>query len=277
MNDRMHETTPPSIYIISGSTGSSGTQMVRTALAQFQDEDVPVHIVGQVRNTELLEEIVHEAAKQHGIIVHTLVDGALRQYLIALAQEQHVHEVDLMGPLLGQLTSCLRQQPLSQPGRYRVLHEQDLRRIDAIRFAVEHDDGKRTYELKEAEIVLAGVSRVGKTPIGVYLATMGWKVANIPLAQGVKPPEELFQIDHRRVFGLTTQSDRLVSYRQHRSHDLGLRAGSAYVDPARLIGELEFAYDLFKRGHFTVIDTTDRSIEENADEIITLINRRFGN
>lgn len=266
----------PTIYIVSGSTGASGTQLVRTALAQFRHEDVPVHIVPQVRHTEQVDELIARAAESQGIIVHTLVDSHLRAYLIERAEASAVQAVDLMGALLNQLADRLHEEPLNQPGRYRILHEQDLKRIDAIRFTVEHDDGQRAFDLPHAEIVLVGVSRVGKTPISVYLATMGWKVANIPLAPGVNPPEELFRIDPQRVIGLTTQTDRLVTYRQNRGHGLGLRAGSAYSNPKALIDEVEYAYDIFKKGRFSVIDTTDRSIEENADKIIALMARRFG-
>ncbi len=266
----------PTLFIVSGSTGASGTQLVRTALAQFQHEDVPVHIVPQVRRTEQVDDLIQRAAQSRGIIVHTLVDSSLRAYLIEQAGNAGVQAVDLMGALLDQLAERLREQPLSQPGRYRVLHEQDLKRIDAIRFTVEHDDGQRTFDLPHAEIVLVGISRVGKTPISVYLATMGWKVANIPLAPNVNPPKELYEIDRRRVIGLTAQSDRLVTYRQHRGRDMGLRAGTPYTNPRALVDELEYAYQVFEKGHFSVIDTTDRSIEENADEIIGIMARRFG-
>lgn len=266
----------PTIYVVSGSTGASGMQMVRTALAQFKEDQVSVILIPQVRRPEQLERLVQQAVEKRGIIVHTLVDGAMRSRLIELAAANGIEAIDLMGNLLEALSQRLAQKPLNQPGRYRILHEQDLKRIDAIRFTVEHDDGKRTYELKEAEIVLTGVSRVGKTPIGVYLATMGWKVANVPLARGVNPPEELFKVDRQRVIGLTTQTAQLVSYRQHRAHDLGLRAGSAYTNPQRLIEELEYADQIFRRGRFTVIDTTEKSIEESADEILTLMSRRFG-
>jgi hypothetical protein len=265
----------PTIFIVSGSTGASGTTLVRTALAQFQNQDVMVVNVPQVRRVEQLEAIVQQAVETNGIIVHTLVNSSIRSQLVALAQAKGVSTIDLMGALLHQLSQRLGELPLGQPGRYRVLHEQDLQRIDAIRFTVEHDDGKRAFDLPHADVVLTGVSRVGKTPLSVYLSTMGWKVANIPLARNVEPPAGLFEIDHRRVIGLTTQADRLVAYRQHRGHDLGLKAGSSYSDPKALILELEYAQDIFRKGRFTVVDTTDRSIEENADEIITILTRRL--
>lgn len=266
----------PAIFIVSGSTGSSGMQMVRTALAQFQTDTVNVVNISQVRRVEQLEAIVQDAADAGAIIVHTLVNADVRNQLVALADARGVVAVDLMGPLLHELAQRLGERPLGQPGRYRIMHEQDLKRIDAIRFTVEHDDGKRTFDLAQADIVLTGVSRVGKTPLSVYLSTMGWKVANVPLAYNVEPPASLFEIDNRRVIGLTAQADRLVAYRQHRGHDLGLKAGSGYSDLKALILELEYALDIFHKGRFTVVDTTDRSIEENADEIVTLISRRFG-
>jgi hypothetical protein len=249
--------------------------LVRTSLAQFLVNDIPVMIVPQVREVEQLEQVVAQASSITGIIVHTLVDAALRGELIKLAKAHGVVEIDLVGPFLEQLTRLLGQQPVGQPGLYRKMREQDLKRIEAIEFAVEHDDGKRAHELLQAEIVLTGVSRVGKTPLSMYLSTMGWKVANVPIVPGISPPSSLFEIDHRRVIGLTIEAGQLVAYRQRRGHHLGIAASSSYTAPAELVEELEFAREVFRRGHFAVIETTDKPIEESADEIIAQINRRL--
>src|SRR5690606_13623671 len=126
--------------------------------------------------------------------------------------------------------------------------------------------------LDQAEIVLTGVSRVGKTPLSMYLSTLGWKVANVPLVKDIQPTNELFRIDHRRVIGLTIEPGQLVIYRQRCSHHLGLSARTAYTTPVDLVDELEFARSIFRRGRFAVIDTTDKPIEECAEEIVARIN-----
>lgn len=265
----------PTIFVVSGGIGASGVQLARTALAQFKNVDVPIIIVPQVRSIEQLEEAIAQASSSGGMIVHTLVDPYLRTRLVDLAQANHIVELDLIGPLLDQLTGCLGQEPLGQPGLYRKMREQDLKLIEAIEFAVEHDDGKRAHELPLAEIVLTGVSRVGKTPLSMYLSTMGWKVANVPIVKGISPPSALFQIDSRRVVGLTIEAGQLVAYRQRRGHHLGIATGSAYTEPGELYEELEFARSVFRQGQFAVVDTTDKPVEESADEIIAHITRRL--
>ncbi len=267
--------TKPTIFIVSGGVGTSGWQILQTALAQFLTNDIPVTIVPQVRQREQLEQVVAQAASVGGLLVHTLVDANLRCELLNLAKINHVPEVDLLGPLLDQLTRSLGQTPVGQPGLYHKMRERDLKRIEAIEFAVNHDDGKRAYELSQAEIVLTGVSRVGKTPLSMYLSILGWKVANIPLVNGISPPSALFQIDHRRVVGLMIEAGQLVAYRQRRSHHLGIAPNTPYTAPAELYDELEFAREVFRRGQFAIIDTTDKPIEESAEEIIALINRRL--
>lgn len=265
----------PTIIVISGGFGTSGNQIARTALAQFATHDVDLIITPHVRDSKQLEEAVTKAASIGGVIIHTLVDTTLRHELVRLAETHRVSEVDLMGPLLDLLTQYLGEKPLGQPGLYRKMREQDLKRIEAIEFAVEHDDGKRVHELQQADIILAGVSRVGKTPLSMYLSTLGWKVANVPLVRSLKPPSILFEIDHRRVIGLTIEPGQLISYRKHRSHHLGIAASSSYTAPTDLIEELEFARSVFRQGSFAIVDTTDKSIEESADEIITRVSQRL--
>jgi regulator of PEP synthase PpsR (kinase-PPPase family) len=265
----------PTVFVVSGGVGTSGSQLVRTALAQFLTNDILVTIVPQVRDVEQLEQAVAQASAANGIIVHTLVDQILRGELVKLARANQVIEVDLMGPLLEQLTRSLEQKPVGQPGLYRKMREQDLKRIEAIEFAVEHDDGKRAHELPRAEIVLTGVSRVGKTPLSMYLSTMGWKVANVPIVAGINPPSVLFEIDSRRVIGLTIEPGQLVAYRQRRGHHLGIAPGASYTAPAELVEELEYARRVFHQGQFAILDMTDKPVEESADEIIAQISRRL--
>ncbi|MBK8019919.1 MAG: kinase/pyrophosphorylase [Chloroflexi bacterium] len=259
------------IIIISGGTGASGRQLVRTALAQFPDADVQVDIAPLIRKPEQLEDIVMRASLCDALIAHTLVDVQLRRELVALARKHHVVEIDLMGPLLERVAGRLNQIPLGQPGLYRKQNEEDLRRIDAIEFSVEHDDGKRSHEMSQAEIVLLGVSRVGKTPLSMYLATLGWKTANIPLIVNLSPPPELAQVDRRRVVGLTMQPGQLVLYRKQRVRHMGIIDLPTYAEAEASAEELDYARHIFREGQFRVIDTTDKPIEETAQEILNIV------
>lgn len=265
----------PPIFVVSGGRGASGEQLLRTALAQFNNRDVPVEIVGGVTTDAQVQDAVERAERTGGSIVHTLVDADLRQKLIVLARERNVTAIDLIGALMLHLTNLLRQEPIGRPGLYRQIREAYFKRIEAIEFTVDHDDGRKPHELGLAEIVLIGVSRVGKTPLSIYLGTRGWKVANVPLVSGLEPPKELFTVDPRRVVGLTIDPQYLQSFRDQRLQKLGLRSPSNYTELDALYEEVRYAERICQRGGFPVIDITERSIEENADEVIAHVTRRL--
>lgn len=265
----------PPIYIVSGGTGSSGEQLANTVLAQFPENRVPVVIISQVRHLEEIEKVVAEAATTGGTIIHTLVDGSLRGALLRLGQEKSVVTIDLMGDLLSRLTDVLEQEPVGQPGLYRQLHQPYFDRIEAIEFSLSHDDGMKLGDLSQADIVLFGVSRVGKTPLSAYLAVQGWKVANVPLVIELPPPPKLFQIDRRRVIGLSIEPDQLIVHRQRRQSELGLSRASSYTDPVKIYEEVEAARKVFRRSGFSVISVTNKPIETIANQVIRLISRRF--
>jgi hypothetical protein len=138
---------------------------------------------------------------------------------------------------------------------------------------VGHDDGRRFEELVLADIVLTGVSRAGKTPLSMYLAMRGYKTANVPLVTDMDPPDELFQIDRRRVVGLTLEPERLVTYRRQRQPQLGATASTAYSDPKEIFRDLEHAREVFRRGRFSTVDVTNKPIEESANEVVALVSR----
>jgi [pyruvate, water dikinase]-phosphate phosphotransferase / [pyruvate, water dikinase] kinase len=268
---------PIKIFVISGGTGASGKLLAQTVLAQFKTADVDLRIFPQVQHVGQLDAILSEARPVDSVVVHTLVDAHLHDALADRLNEQHIASIDLVGQLLSKLTQMLRQDPLGQPGRLRELNPQYYKRIAAVEFAVDHDDGARVHELPLAEIVLTGVSRVGKTPMSMYLSTLGWKVANIPLAPSITPPRELFEIDPRRVFGLTLEPGQLIYHRRLRQRHMGIPGQTAYMDPEAVYEELEFARKLFRRGMFTVIDMTDKPVEEVSDQIIRRLGRQLQN
>jgi regulator of PEP synthase PpsR (kinase-PPPase family) len=265
--------TPPPIYIVSGALGASGEQLVNTVLAQFPDIEVPVIKVSNVRRMEQIEETVAEAEKSGGTIVHTLVDADLRQAMIELGEKRHVVTIDLMGSLFSRLTDVLGQSPVGQPGLYRRLHQAYFDRVAAIEFTRTHDDGQNPQDLAKAEIVLVGVSRSGKTPLATYLSVLGWKVANVPLIKGFDPPEELFQIDHRRVIGLNIEPDQLLIYRKERQRRMGQRGPDEYTNLASIYEEVEAARRVFRKHRFSVIQVTNRPIEANAAQVMEFITK----
>jgi hypothetical protein len=267
----------PPLYVVSGGMGASGEQLARTALAQFENPNIPVIIIPHVREAAQIEDIVKQAAASKSTILHTLVDLELRQTMIRQARDQNVVAIDAMGQLLSRLAKTLGQEPQGQPGLYRQLRQDYFDRVAAIEYTITHDDGQRADEWYLAEIMLVGVSRTGKTPLSVYLSTLGWKVANVPVIKNVKLPDYLFKLDPRRVVGLIIDPGQLVTHRQQRQRRLGVSNESSYNNPADLFDEIEEARRMYRQHGFATINVTDKPIEESAEEVIALINRRLKN
>ncbi len=265
------------IYIVTGGPGASGQQILHGVLAQFPTKNVPIENITHAQTHEDIEDAVRRAAADDSFIMHTLVVRDLRQYLKKLAAELGVVEFDIMGDLMDHLRGVLDVEPLEEPARYYINHAAFFERVDAIEYTLDKDDGKEVDGWEDAEIMLVGVSRSGKTPLSVYLADHGWKVANYPLVMGMAPPPELFTLDRRRVFGLDIEFDMLMEYRRQRQSSMGAPLGAiGYTDPLMIANELEFARDLFKKGRFTVVDVTRKPVESIALEVVKKLRRRFG-
>ncbi len=259
---------PPTIFILSGGVGSSGEQLVNTVLAQFPDNSMQTHTVGNIRHSEQVSRAMLQAKRANALVVHTLVDASLRRQVAEETEAIGVRAIDLMGPLIDWVSQALEMEPLQQPGKYRQLHREYYDRVAAIDFIMAHDDGKNPDGWPQAEMVLVGVSRSGKTPLSVYLAVLGWKVANIPLVPEIPVPEALFRLDPARVIGLTIDPEQLLVYRRQRQARLGVSEPSVYTDLDSIREELQHAKKVFRQGGFDIINTTDKTIEQIADEII---------
>ncbi|RIK50429.1 MAG: transcriptional regulator [Chloroflexi bacterium] len=262
------------VYIVSGGVGASGELLTRTVLAQFAGIHAPVTVWPYTHEPGQVQEVVARAAQENALIVHTLVKPDLRRQLIDEAAAAQITSVDLVGPLMDQLTAVLQAEPLGQPGRYRTLFNSYFKRVEAIEFAVNHDDGKRVEDLIRAEIVLLGVSRVGKTPLSIYLSLQGWKVANIPLVSEVPLPAELADVPRERIVGLTIEPQQLLLHRRHRQRHLGIAEG-AYADRQAIVEEIRAANHLFYSAGYAVVDITDKPIETSSEEVIAAVTRRL--
>ncbi len=260
------------IFIVSGGSGASGTQLVETVLAQFPGVRFDVSTKTRVRDKSGVEGIVRKAASEKATVVHTLVDGGIREALIELCRDKGVAQVDLMGSLIDRLKGVSGQEPEGRPGLYRMLRVEYFKRMAAIEFAVSHDDGQRPEEIPSAEIVLLGLSRCGKTPLSMYLAVHGWKVANIPIVEGLELPEEIRKVPRRRVVCLTIDYGHLLAHRKSREGRMGRRgAGGSYASASAVMEELEYARKVCRRGGFRTVNVTGKPIESIAEEIIELL------
>ncbi len=265
----------PPIFVVSGGTGATGELLARTVLAQFPHVSVPLHIETHVLGAEQVHRVVARAAGIPGaIILHTMVNKDCRHLLAVEASRAGVVTFDLASPLLEHLSRELGILPLGQPGLYRHLHKSYFDRIEAIEFTVAHDDGKRSEDLPKAEIILIGVSRVGKTPLSMYLSMLGWKTANVPFVPEVPMPEELKQCDMRRVVGLIIEPAQLMVHRKVRAERTGIPEGS-YIDRDEMREEIRSAQHFFAKHGVTVVDTTNKPIETSAEEIASLVARRM--
>jgi regulator of PEP synthase PpsR (kinase-PPPase family) len=264
----------PPIFIVSGGVGTSGEQIVHTLLAQFPDIQAPVITFGNIRSVDQIAQVVARAKHKAGLIVHTLIDSDLREFLIQQAEQEGVWAIDLMGDLMSWMISNYGQEPLGVPGLYRQLNKDYFERVSAIEFSMAHDDGKDPSGWPRADIVLVGVSRTGKTPLSLYLSVLGWKVANIPLVPEIPTPAGLYELDPRRVIGLTIEPGQLLLHRQHRQRNLGVAGASAYTDPAQIHEEIQQSRKLFHQAGFAMINVTDKPIETCTDEIIRTITRQ---
>lgn len=266
---------PAPIYIVSGGRGIAGNNLVQSLLIQYPENDIPVEIVPHISDEDQIFDVIMKAKTDGGLIAHTMVNPDLRKVVNNLCVEFNVHVVDLMGDLANYLDENLDVEPLKHPGLYRELNHQYFDRIDSIEFTLSHDDGMSPQRLHEAEIILTGVSRSGKTPLSVYLAMYGWKVANVPLVPEVQPPTELFDVDSNRVFGLHIGASQLIAHRTKRLKSWNNHKNENYIDQRAVRNEIRKAMFVFDRGNFTVLNVGNKPIESTANEILNLMSKRF--
>jgi regulator of PEP synthase PpsR (kinase-PPPase family) len=272
---KQNTNSPAPIYVVSGGRGIAANNVVQALLIQYPDNKIPVIIVPNVVDEDELFDVVMKAKTDGGIIVHSMVNSILRKKVIEFCTEFGVREVDLMGKLADYLDETLDIAPLMHPGLYREINHQYFDRIESIEFTLSHDDGMSPERLNNAEIILTGVSRAGKTPLSVYLAMYGWKVANVPLVHGIPPPEELFKVDPQRVFGLHISAEQLITHRKKRLQGWNNHQIESYIDERKVREEIRRAMFVFDRGGFTVINVSGKPIESTANEILNIMTQRF--
>jgi regulator of PEP synthase PpsR (kinase-PPPase family) len=264
----------PKIFAVSDGTGTTADTVARAALAQF-DAHIDVEIRANVRTVEKVHEVALEAANAGGLIVHTLVSDQLRREMFSAGRNYNVATIDLLGPLLVRLSETLSTSPRDRPGVFKSFETGYLFRIDALDFTVRHDDGLLRHDIDQADLVLVGLSRSAKTPLSIYLAYQGWKVANLPLTPGLPIPNELFEFPKNKVIGLIISPERLLELRVKGEDHPGI-SPIFYRDPAYIRKEVAYAQEIFKRGGWPLIDMSHKSVEEAASEIITLVGTQEG-
>jgi regulator of PEP synthase PpsR (kinase-PPPase family) len=275
MTDANMASAPKSIYVISDATAETAERVLRAALVQFRESRPQIRIFSLVRKSEQLEDALRQAALEQALVVYTLVSPEQRDILEARARLYHLETLDLIGHLMGRLSQFLNAAPAGRPG-IGQLNQAYFERIEAVEFAVKHDDGQAAQGLAQADMVLVGLSRTSKTPLSTYLAQRGLKVANVPVVLGLPLPRELDTIEQGKIFGLTISVAGLIRIRRARLRALNMPDDTDYARRDHIVRELQYARDIFSaHPHWPVIDVSDRAIEETAAILLRIREQRM--
>lgn len=264
------------VLVISDALGETAASVALAAAGQFDEGAVAIERLSRVQDARQVKRYLESlagAAKKIAAF-HTIVQDELRSEVAGLLVEQGIAAVDLLGPAIDTIAALTGLAPKGIPGIIHQTDERYFQRIACMEYTVEHDDGRGADDLSEADIVLIGVSRTSKTPLSMYLALQGYRVANIPLAPQIEPPQALFEVDPARIFGLVTTVEAIAPIRVQRLGTAQAQsAAGSYADPDAI--ELEFAYarSLMKRLGCFVVHSDGKAIEESATEIIERLNR----
>ncbi len=271
----MAKTSGQRIIILSDGTGETAAQMIKAAMVQFANKNVYFTRYKNVRHESQIEAICDDAAINRDLLIYTIVSPQLRAFLLNKARDKSIPCVDLLGPLLVGLASYFGYEPKSIAGLLHDVNESYFERIAAMEYTIAHDDGRDLTQLDKADVVILGISRTSKTPLSMYLSHQGWRVANIPLIQGFDIPKEIYEIDQRRVIGLTIDAQDLATIRRNRLERLGQREGGEYADFDKVNQEIEYANEIFRRNRrWPIFNVTGKALEETASEIIKLMASR---
>lgn len=266
------------IFVISDGTGETATAAVRAALVQFRPS-WHLHTYGDLRQPQQARALIEEAARLGALVVFTLVDQEVLRALQAAASEHQVETVDLLSPLVLRLAKHLGSEPLHRVGFLHGYTDEYFDRVNAVEFAVRHDDGANVHDLAGADIVLVGVSRTSKTPLSMYLAQRGFKTANVPIVPGVAVPPEVLTLPPEIVFGLMISPDTLMTIRETRERTLGAetqsQSYSGYSDFSEIQKELDGARKLFRKHGWRVVQISGRAVEETASRILHLLDSPY--
>ncbi len=263
------------ILAISDALGETAETVAKAAASQFNSGRAEIRRFSHMKSREDLEQVLQTARESPGtVIVYTLVLPELRSFLRERALLLGIPQVDVLGPVLDMFASVLPGQPKLKPGLVHMVDEAYFRRVEAVEFAVRADDGKNPRDLPRADVILLGISRTSKTPVSMYLANRGYKVANVPLVPEVALPREMFQVEPGKIIGLIVDPLKLKSIRLERLKGIGLDGAPGYASLERVQRELVYAKEVFLRLGCRVIDVTNQAVEETANRVIGILEEK---
>ena len=260
------------IYLISDSTGEMLERIFIAIKAQFKNNNYKVHTYSFTRTENQIFKILSEAEKNdNSIILYSIVDTNLAKYLANTSEDKKIPCFGVLGDLILSFSKLLNQKASHQPSGQYALNDEYYKRIAAIQFTMNHDDGNLVKELNKSDIILLGVSRTSKTPTSIYLANKGFKTSNIPLINENSIPKALKENPKMScVIGLNTEPERLVDIRKNRMNSLKETENKSYTDLEKIKKEVDEAKKTFKKYKWPTIDVTRKSVEETAASIIKI-------
>jgi regulator of PEP synthase PpsR (kinase-PPPase family) len=260
------------IHLVSDATGETLNSMTRACLAQFEGVGVSEHSWTLIRTTGQMQKVLQGIRQNPGLVLYTIVDDKLRNLLVSNCRDAGVTLVPVLDPVMTALAAHFGQTAKGLSGRQHAMDQDYFDRIEAMDYALAHDDGQSARNYEDADVILVGVSRSSKTPTCVYLANRGIKAANVPIVPGCPLPSELFTIKRPLVVGLTKDPSQLVQIRKNRLQMIARdEADSDYVDLNAVRDEVVQARRLCSEHNWPVLDVTRRSIEETAATIMQLL------
>lgn len=262
------------IYAVSDSVGDTAWQVAKAGANQFDQTTIKVIRKPYVLSREQVDEIFEKASDNRGMIVHTLINPELRQYVLEKKAEYDIDVIDVLGPVIWGAEKLTHEDADMNVGQARRLSTDYFKRIDAMEFAVKYDDGKDPSGFQKADIVIVGVSRTSKTPLSLFLAyNYGIKTANLPLVPEVPLPREILTVPPRKIIGLIIDTYKLNGIRKTRMENMGIKGESDYFDLARINSEMEYARGVMRHLHCNIIDVSNKSIEETASYIVQIADK----
>ena len=260
------------IYLISDSTGETLDRIFLAIQSQFSNFTYEKKEFVFVRTEQQINKIIEECAKKENVIIlYTVVETKLAKYLSQTSEKRKIPCFGILGNLILNFSKLLNQKATHTPSAQHVLDEDYYKRIEAIQFSMSHDDGMRTEDIKNADVILLGVSRTSKTPTSIYLANRGYKTLNIPLIGKQEIPSFLKEENNKLcVIGLVVDASRLSDIRTNRLEIMKEVNIPNYSKFEFVQKELEDSRKLFKKYNWPIIDVTRKSVEETAASVIRI-------
>lgn len=264
------------LHLVSHASGELIEMLARNAIAQLDGVQAERRIWKMVRRLGQVPEILAAVAAAPGYVLHSISHTDIREALERGCSHLGVPCQYALEPLLDRLADYTGAVVLSHASSGNAFDEDYYHRVEAMKYALSHDDGLTSEDLDDAEVILVGVSRSTKTPTCMYLASRGIKAANVPVVPGAPLPPGLLKPRSALIVALIIDAVRLAMVRAARLQSLDQAQDTAYTDVDAVRREILEARRLFVLRGWPIIDVTHRSIEQTASQIIDMLRARVG-